>query len=295
VILALVLVTLMIVLVTAATSDEEITVEVTRNEDDVNTVQENTQQQKLDTTETTTTINEEKKSQQQLKKQATQQSTRNSGYKKKRARYQPLDLFDTHARVAQRMNRMFGSIFDDSFNTMDQLFFPPTRRLSLFDDDDWFFRPRPFSMMRSLRPRFVTNFPSFLLDHEDNDELPETQHKPEEKKQVAPVKPVIQMSSQLQDKGDKYSILVENIPQELNKENIQIKLTNEGSNSILDIHTELKSEEGQQKTTIFDKRYIFGSATVDDSSVKAKFDDKERTLTVEIVKKALQITTIAIE
>jgi HSP20 family molecular chaperone IbpA len=79
----------------------------------------------------------------------------------------------------------------------------------------------------------------------------------------------------------------------MKKENLNIKLANDGYRDVLDITSDLKTEH---ESAFFERRYVFPSS-VDREKVKAKFDEKERILTIEVPKKpdAFKTTNIMIE
>jgi len=89
------------------------------------------------------------------------------------------------------------------------------------------------------------------------------------------------IASSVNEKDDRYIFKVINVPDILKKENLSVKLSNEGGRDILDITSKLETAEEKD---FFEKKYIFPKG-VDRKSIKAKFDDKERILTVEVFKK----------
>jgi hypothetical protein len=161
----------------------------------------------------------------------------------------------SQAKVLRGMDHMIESIFKEQMD----------RELRLSDSENRWLMRRP--MMK--RPRYLA-FPRLFDDKELN----------------------TMMSSVVDEKEGEYVIHILNIPKDFNKDNLQVKLTNDGSTSILDISSDVSDENYYTK---FDKRYIFSSSNVDDSSVKAKFDEKDRSLTVHVAKKPTSITNIAIE
>jgi HSP20 family molecular chaperone IbpA len=101
------------------------------------------------------------------------------------------------------------------------------------------------------------------------------------------------IASTVDERDDKYIFKVVNVPENMKKENLNIKLTNDGYRDVLDITSDFKTEH---ESAFFERRYVFPSS-VDREKVKAKFDEKERILTIEVPKKpdAFKTTNIMIE
>jgi HSP20 family molecular chaperone IbpA len=89
-----------------------------------------------------------------------------------------------------------------------------------------------------------------------------------------------QIASSVDEQDDRY-IFKTGIPTDVKKENLSVKVINEGGRDVLDITSNVKTDKG---TTFFEKRYVFGNQ-IDKDQVKAKFNDADRTLVVEVMKK----------
>lgn len=202
-------------------------------------------------------------------------------------RLRGMDLFERqHRMMMKRMNRFRRALLDDNDDNDDGFFGRRFMRpFSLFhendDDDDL---DRLFFRRPALR--------FFPRDLWANEMIEEKYKRPETATETTQVVEKKRVMSKVEEGQDKYTIQLANVPEEFKKDNLQIKLTNEGYTTSLSITSEIKTDNSQE---LFEKRYVFGNGVVDSNNVKAKFDEKERLLTIEVAKKPQQITTVAIE
>jgi len=219
----------------------------------------------------------EKQTQQQVATNKQEQKQVKTKQKYKRNKYwRPVSSYLDPFANLRRMNRMMRSLFHHD-EADDTDLYSPFHRGSLWPTLPTNRRARERGDWPALRPA------SWLKEIDDRFES------------MIPFQSrFAKIASTVDEQDDKFVFKVVNVPQDLKKENLDIKLTNDGYRDVLDIISNLKTEK---ETAFFEKRYVFPVA-IEREKVMARFDDKERILTVEVPKKpdsATKPLTIKIE